>query len=551
MSLSPLMSLGMTALAANYAALQTTGNNIANANVAGYSRQQVELATAQGQFTGAGFFGRGVDVATVSRAHDEFLTREAAAAKAAASMDSARLGKLQQLETLFKPGAGGLGDAATQLFNAFVDMSSHPSDLSARQVVLARAADLASRFSDAASTLDGIQRSVSADAGTAVEQVNALAKGVASINQRIADLRGLSQPANDLLDERERLIGKLSQQVQVTRVNADDGSVGLFIGGGQRLVLGGSAAELKVVPDASDPRRSAVAIMDGLNPRILDSNALGGGTLAGLMRFQNDDLQQGRRLIGQLAQGISTAINQQQASGLTLANVAGPALFKLDAAGIGLTSLLSNPRDLAAASPLVASTPAANKGTLASGALQVTTAPLPFPGASETLTFAAAVPPATGLVVQSSLGGAAVPWVPGQALQGLNGYTLQITGVPAVGDTISVVPTTPGALASSNGNALSLAALRDASLVGGHTFTDAWSLAMADVGVRSQSAKSTSDISTAVASQAEFARSSQAGVNLDEEAAKLIQYQQSYQAAAKVLQVAQAVFDTLLQTAAR
>jgi flagellar hook-associated protein 1 FlgK len=64
-----------------------------------------------------------------------------------------------------------------------------------------------------------------------------------------------------------------------------------------------------------------------------------------------------------------------------------------------------------------------------------------------------------------------------------------------------------------------------------------------------QSAQSVSDISGAVADQAEQSRSSQAGVNLDEEAARLIQYQQSYQAAAKVLQVAQAVFDTLLQAA--
>jgi flagellar hook-associated protein 1 FlgK len=74
---------------------------------------------------------------------------------------------------------------------------------------------------------------------------------------------------------------------------------------------------------------------------------------------------------------------------------------------------------------------------------------------------------------------------------------------------------------------------------------------MADVGVRAQSAQSTAEMSTAVAEQTESSRSAQTGVNLDEEAARLIQYQQSYQAAAKVLQVAQAVFDTLLQTAAR
>ena len=78
MSTSALMSLGTRAMFASYAQLQTTSQNIANANVEGYSRQQVELKTAMGQYTGAGFFGKGVDVATVSRSYDQFLTKEAA-----------------------------------------------------------------------------------------------------------------------------------------------------------------------------------------------------------------------------------------------------------------------------------------------------------------------------------------------------------------------------------------------------------------------------------------------------------------------------------------
>ena len=78
MGASALMSIGIKTMTANYAALTATGHNIANANVEGYSRQKAEFATAQGQFTGAGFFGKGVDVATVSRAHNDFLTKEAA-----------------------------------------------------------------------------------------------------------------------------------------------------------------------------------------------------------------------------------------------------------------------------------------------------------------------------------------------------------------------------------------------------------------------------------------------------------------------------------------
>ena len=128
MSATSLMSIGMRAMNANLAALQTTGHNISNANVPGYSRQQVELATATGQFTGAGFFGKGVDMVTVTRSHNEFLTREAAASKSLGAGDQARFEQLARLERLFPLGEQGLGYASGQLLNAMVDLASRPQD---------------------------------------------------------------------------------------------------------------------------------------------------------------------------------------------------------------------------------------------------------------------------------------------------------------------------------------------------------------------------------------------------------------------------------------
>ena len=112
--------------------------------------------------------------------------------------------------------------------------------------------------------------------------------------------------------------------------------------------------------------------------------------------------------------------------------------------------------------------------------------------------------------------------------------------------------------ASHNGNALQMAGLSSVAFVGrtanpdgslnpGATVTDAYANAMADVGVRVQSARTAAQISASAATQAKTDVSSKTGVNLDEEAAALLQYQQSYQAAAKVLQVAQQVFDSMLQ----
>lgn len=653
MSSSPLMSLGIKAMQANYASLQVTGHNIANANVAGYSRQQAELATSQGQFTGAGFFGRGVDVVSVTRTHDAFLTREADYAKSLAATDSAKLAMLRRLESVFRGGELGLGHATNEFLGAMTDLTTRPDDLAVRRVVMARAGDLAARFAEAGQSLDDVQAGVTATLRTAVAEVNSLAKAIASANQRIAGLKGLGQPANDLLDERERLISKLSEHVSVSRVEAADGTQAIFIAGGQRLVLGAEAAQLQMLQDPADPTRSAVGLVEGDVRRPLDENSLGGGDIAGLLRFQNNDLVQGRNLVGQLAAAVAGAVNEQQLRGLNLQPPLGQSasqpLFSVgapqalpyvanardtsgnpigsvqltvtdagalqasdyelreDPANAGqwtllrkadglrrnvadgdevdgfrisfgspppqagdrfllqpvaraandMRRLLDDPRDLAAASPLVATAAAGNTGTAQVSQLAITTSPLPVVGATARVSFTSdsgdydwELRDSANNVLASGSGS----WQPGQPIPAppadINGFALQISGVPRSGDLLTVQPTPPQAMASNNGNAVALLALRDSPIVAGRSASESWGLAMADVGVRVQSARSASDISTAVATQAEFSRSSKAGVNLDEEAARLIHFQQSYQAAAKMLQVAQSLFDTLLDAAA-
>lgn len=662
MGASPLMSLGMKAMAASYAAMQATGHNISNANVAGYSRQQAEFATSKGQFTGAGFFGKGVDVKTVTRAHDEFLTRAAANARALASMDEARSGRLVQLQQVFATGEGGIGYAAGQFLNSMVDLAARPSDSATRQVVLARAQDLQSRFNGAQTQLDVLQAGVTADLKTSVEALNGLARSVAEVNQQIAAVRGVGQPPNDLLDERDRLVSQISAYTQVSTLEAEDGTLAVFIGGGQRLVLGVQAVPMKVVSDPDDPSRSALALQETKGDRVMPWDSLGGGSLAGLLRFQNEDLVDGRNYVGQMAAAIAGVVNAQQELGLNLQQparskasqplfdvgdpvavpnagnakngdgsyVSSVQLTVVDASALqaadyslradgngqyivtrlskpqvefppidsgavidgmritipdpappvtdsfllkpvaaaagGLKALLSDPLDLAAASPLIAAVNPDNRGTATVAQLSMVSAPQDLDG-SVRITFTDDEggylwerTDIDGNVVDSDTGtwtaGGTIPAVSGRDM---NGFSLALSGVPRSGDTIDIRPTPDEALAANNGNALALAALREISFVGrtmatdgttsgGTTATDAYASAMAAVGVRVQSAKASAAISGSVSQQAEAARASTAGVNLDEEAARLIQFQQSYQAAAKVLQIAQSVFETLLQT---
>jgi flagellar hook-associated protein 1 len=641
MSSSPLLSIGTRAMFANYAALQTIGHNIANANTEGYSRQQVEFATAQGQFTGAGFFGKGVDVAAVTRAHNAFLTREAAVAASQAAADVARLEQLQRLETVFPPGEAGLGHSASALLNAMVDLASRPQDLSTRQVVLARAQDMAQRYAAAGAQIDTLQEGVVQDLQVAVAGVNRLTQGIANVNEQIARVVGSGQTPNDLLDQRDQLVSELSQLMQVTTLPADDGTLAVFVAGGQRLVLGTQATPLAYASDEFDITRGAIAVQDSGTTRSLPSSMLTGGSIGGLLRFQNQDLAGARSALGRMAAAFSMRANEQQALGLDLRtppgsgaplfavgaplalaaqsnarDVAGnfvgsvsmtiadeaalqaseyqlapdtatPGQFVLTRLSDGLVRNIASgdtvdglvinvsaaaagdrfllqpvsraavnmrraqgdPRGLAAASPLQAESSSSNTGTATIASLRVTS-PAADPQQTASITFTSAtgaynweLRDRTSNALLSSGSGA---WQPGQPIA-LNGFELSLDGVPASGDAFTVSKTQfPNV---SNGNALALAALRDQSFIGGESITDAYASVMAGVGVSVQGARTAADVSGAVASQARDRVSAETGVNLDEEAARLIQFQQSYQAAAKVLQVAQSVFDTLLQTA--
>jgi flagellar hook-associated protein 1 FlgK len=183
------MGIGTRAMTANMAALQTIGNNISNANTQGYSRQQVQFGTAGGQYTGAGFFGQGVNVTTVTRSYDRFLTSQAASTNALASADQTRLDQLTQLENIFPLGEAGIGNAARQVLQGFVDVANNPQDASARQVVITRAKEMAARFKAAGEQLDTLQVGVSQDMHSNIDSVNAMAKDVAKLNQQIASLR--------------------------------------------------------------------------------------------------------------------------------------------------------------------------------------------------------------------------------------------------------------------------------------------------------------------------------------------------------------------------
>ena len=268
-----ILNIGTQALQANLIALQTVGNNIANVNTPGYSRQSVVMEAVQGQFSGGGYVGKGVAVQTIQRNFDTFLNQQAVQTSSVQAADQSRATQLTSLENLFPGGTSGLGQAISDMLNSFSDVASAPADLTARTVALTNVDETASRMRDLSSSLDALQSGISQPLGQMVTNVNTIAANIATVNGDIAAAQGNGQPPNDLLDKRDQLISDLNQLVQTTQIPASDGTVGVFIGGSQALVLGTSSATMAVAPDPyGDPLQSKVSITNNGSTVTMDEN---------------------------------------------------------------------------------------------------------------------------------------------------------------------------------------------------------------------------------------------------------------------------------------
>lgn len=634
--MSSALNIGTLALNANLAALQVIGHNIANANTAGYSRQNVQLASAGYQSLGGNFYGKGVELDAIVRSHDDYLTREAQLSSSVASADTERLTRLQQLENMFPTGEEGLGAAMNDMLNAWADIASATSNLAARSVVLGRAEEFAARMRNTAGQLDLLSSSARQQIGDTVDNINRLVQDIGRINLAVVESGGHSGQPNDLLDQRDSLIGELSKYLQVSTISADDGSLNVFVAGSQPLVLGSKVSRLAVQPDETDSSRPSIVFESVSNTMKLPDGSLG-GELGGVLQFLNQDVRDIQNQMGRMALAANVMLNTQHRLGVDLrgdtgsdffdpiADAAGmpgpdstgtaamhtevvdptalkPSDYELRFTGTGvdivrmvdgeIASFAALPATfdglsfevdsgaaaagdsfrfkpyadaarsmqlsvhsadrLAAASPVVVSPASDNIGGVNVESLYPVepSANLADP---VTLTFLA-----DGSFTATGLGPGNPPpdnvgpppsynYTPGQPIL-FNGWSLTLRGVPAAGDSFAITPSPTADQSQNAGNAIGVLALRDLATFDGIPLSNGYSSMLSDMGTRVQGAQFAADYSSSMAASSETARVSVSGVNLDEEAARLLQYQQAYQAAAKYMQITQGMFDTLLQT---
>jgi len=555
MSTNSLMTVGVQAMFAAQTQLSTTSHNIVNAAVEGYSRQTAKLTTVAGRSTGVGYIGGGVGVETIERAANRFLTVRNNQTQAQAAADNTRMGMLTQLEDGYALGEQGLGQAASKLFASFGDIAAAPKDASVRQVALSAAESLASRFRSTGETIDALQTSVSQQLVDEASVVNGLTGQIAKINGQLTGTGNATDQPNDLLDQRDQLIAQLSEHIEVNRVDnrgqdgKSDGSVSLFVGGGQPLVMGTTSHDLKAVPDASAPERSRLVVDLNGSERELTSRSIGGGSMSGLLQFQNEDLVEARAQLGLLATSLADSVNTQHAQGTDLDGAVGQSLLSVGDPKVWASAF--NARDSSGESAAKVSI---NRVAGQGSQLQASDYTLQRDPADSTRYQVTRQ--SDGTVFRGLADGAQV-----------DGFTFDVSGAPmsaqdrfllepvsAAASSTTVAITDPRQLAaagatasgSGNANALLMQNLAKATSIDGKTFSDAHAHLISDLGVRVQRATSDAESSTSLATLNKTQLVSETGVNLEEEAAHLLQYQQSYQAAAKVLGTAQKLFDTML-----
>jgi flagellar hook-associated protein 1 FlgK len=646
-----LLTIGKSGLYAAQAALSTTGHNITNSNVAGYSRQVVVQESAIAMGGSSGYIGTGTQIAQVKRYSDEFLNAQVRTAQAQTSGLESYQAQITQIDNLLADTTSGLSPALQDFFSAVQNLTGDRAGVPSRGSLMTSADTLAARFQSMNGRLDEIRKGVNTQITSSVTLVNTYASQIAELNDQIGKLSAgdnLNLP-NDLLDKRDQLIMDLNKQVKATVMPGDNNMLTVSIGNGQPLVVGADAFQLAAMNSPTDQTRVTIGYMTANKLTPLPESALTGGALGGVLEFRSKSLDMAQNSLGRIALGLAQTFNDQHHLGLDSNGNPGGDFFTVAAAEVtknvnnnqtsttkisasvsdatklttsdykvdfdgtnynvirlsdnkktiispfpqttpqtidgldfavsgaaaagdnflvrptingaaGLKLALTDVSQVAAAAPIATSTPLTNKGTgkISEGSVDKNylAAPLSGPvnivynstsGNLSGFPGTQAVTMTVGGVTSTIPAGGSVPFKDGASYT-VGGMSFTLNGAPQNGDTFSIARNTG---VGDTRNASLLGDLQSKNILdnGSSTYQSAYAHMVSAIGNKTREVQVNAEASAAQLEQADKAAQNVSGVNLDEEAANLLKYQQAYQAASKVMQVADTIFNALLAIA--
>ncbi|UZJ62056.1 flagellar hook-associated protein FlgK [Pseudomonas sp. KU26590] len=320
-----LISIGLSGLTASSAALTTIGNNTANVDTQGYSRQQVMTTAGAQQNIGVGFIGTGTTLSDVRRIYNGYLDNQLQTSTSLNADATAYLSQASKLDSMLSDSSTGVSTVLAKFFTDLSALAAGPTDTAARTTFLTSASALAGQFNTISAQMKDQNASINTQLTTAAGQVNALASSIATLNKQITEAQSSGGQPNTLLDSRTEAVRQLNELVGA-KVVETNGSYDVYIGTGQPLVTGTTANTLSAAPSDSDP--SVYALKLKYQNSVVDvSSVVTGGSLGGLLRYRSDVLQPAASELGRLAVVASDQINTQLNQGVDANGDFGTNLF--------------------------------------------------------------------------------------------------------------------------------------------------------------------------------------------------------------------------------
>lgn len=482
------------------AALNTVGNNLANANTEGYSRQRVEQIPASSimQYSfntpvSLAQLGGGVEVTSIKRVRDDFLDMQIRYETATLGANETLRDQVNKVESLFQePSDYGLGSVMTKFFNAWDQLAVNPESTAARSEVREQGLALSNTFNALHRNMVRMRADLDAQIQRQVSDINGLTSQISALNQQIASSGAMGTQSNSLMDQRDALLEKLSKITSIQTSTQPDGKVYVYMKG--RGLVDSDRAEVLTVRSNAEGNLSEAAFRGETIPS-LDI----GGSLGALFNARDE-------VIGRSKVEARPAIP-------ALTDTPNGMLYQLD--------VLAN--ELAQKVNAYHTTGTDLTGNMANTPFFVNNNPY------------ASVADNTFIGVQGFL-------VNLDIQNGTAGLDKIVAGRPS--DVLR--PTVPGP--GDNETAQKIASIRSEPGFGHPTQTlnDYYRTFLSNLGVVGQSANRTAVNQTNLIDHLHDQRESVSGVSFDQEMSDLVRYQHAYNASAKVLTMFDEVLDRLI-----
>jgi flagellar hook-associated protein 1 FlgK len=323
-----LYGLGVQGLLVAKQNLDTVGHNIANVNTDGYSRQSTIQVTSGGQQFGTGFSGIGTQIDDVIRSFDQFSFSDLQGNTSNLSYNQYFLDSVTRVDQVVSDADTSITNVLAQYFSAVNTVADNPNSLESRNNLIEVSKNMTSTFTRLHDQLDLQYRSLNNEVDNIAQEMTALATNLAEVNAQIQLVwdNGTKHLPNDLLDQRDRLVLEISEYTDVSTVPLDDGSINLFIGTGQPLVLGQHALQVEAIVSSTDNAKLELALTSNGSTQRLRGDVMG-GKIQAVYDFRNDVLDKAFNQLGQTAIGIGHSMNEQQKLGLDLSMQVGTDFF--------------------------------------------------------------------------------------------------------------------------------------------------------------------------------------------------------------------------------